>query len=112
MRVLIVDADLLALERVQSQAEKSGHEVRIATSSRLAAALAEGPVDLVVIDLDRGGEGVIEALSEARAGGAVPERVVGFYSHVAPELAERAEAAGCRAIPRGRFYRTLAELLA
>lgn len=111
MRVLIVDADLLALERIQSLGEKSGHEVRIATSSRLAAALAEGPVDLVIIDLDRGGDGVIDALVEARSAGAVPERVLGFYSHVAPERAERAEAAGCNAIARGRFFRTLDELL-
>lgn len=112
MRLLVVDADLLALERIRSQAEKSGHEIGIATTARLAAALADDSIDLIVIDLDRGGDEVIEALLAARAAGDVPERVVGFYSHVAPERAEAAEAAGCRALPRGRFYRTLDELLA
>ncbi|MPZ69150.1 MAG: hypothetical protein GEU71_06420 [Actinobacteria bacterium] len=111
MRLLVVDADLLALERIRSQAEKSGHEVRIATTARLAAALTADQIDLVVIDLDRGGEDVIDALVEARAAGEMPDRVVGFYSHVAPERAERAEGAGCKAVPRGRFYRTLDELL-
>ena len=111
MRLLVVDADLLALERIRSQAEKSGHEVGIATTARLAAALAGDPIDMIVIDLDRGGTGVLDALVEARAGGRVPERVVGFYSHVAPERAEAAEEAGCRALPRGRFYRILDELL-
>lgn len=112
MRLLIIDADLLALERIRSQAEKNGHEVHASTSAKLGTTLLEHSIEMIVIDLDRGGDDAIDALVKARSEGAVPARVVGFYSHVAPERAEQAEAAGCRALPRGRFYRTLTELLA
>ncbi len=110
MRLMVVDADLLALERIRSRAEKLGHEVDTAESGDLVPALLERSPDLVVIDLDRGGTTVLKALARARPAGTVPDRVVGFYSHIAPEVAERAEAAGCRALPRGRFFRTLGEL--
>lgn len=110
MKLLVVDADLLALERIRSYAEQRGHEVDTAKSGGLVAALLERSPELVVIDLDRGGTTVLEVLVTARAAGTVPDRVVGFYSHVAPEVAEAAEAAGCRALPRGRFFRTLGEL--
>jgi CheY-like chemotaxis protein len=110
MRLLVVDADLLALERIRSYGEKLGHEVDTAKTDGLVAALLDRPPELVVIDLDRGGTRVLEALGSSRAAGTLPERVVGFYSHIEPEVAERAEAAGCRALPRGRFFRTLATL--
>jgi hypothetical protein len=68
------------------------------------AASAEG-ADLVVVDLAR--PGVFEVLADVAA----VARVVGFGSHVDRATLERAEAAGCEAMPRSQFFRSLGELL-
>ena len=57
---------------------------------------------VVVIDLDR------EAIPEVLPTGA---RLLGYYSHIDPGAAARAEAAGITAIPRGRFWSTLPDAL-
>jgi hypothetical protein len=66
---------------------------------------------LVVFDLDEGGDAALQALSVARASGLLPSRVVGYYSHVNRALGQAAEAAGCEAWPRGKFWGSLPELL-
>ncbi|HEV2811076.1 MAG TPA: hypothetical protein VGV93_11860 [Acidimicrobiales bacterium] len=65
-----------------------------------------GDADLAVVDLGR--PGVLEVLADVAA--VVP--VIGYGSHVDRATLERAEAAGCQAMPRSRFFRNLGELLA
>jgi len=70
------------------------------------AALAATGAELVVVDLAR--PGVLEAL--ATVGDA---RTIGFGSHVDQELLAAATAAGCDLVlPRSRFFKELAALLA
>ena len=89
--------------------------------SKLAAALPgatflQGPealldqaagADLVVVDLGR--PGVSDALPALVATGA---RVVGFAAHVDRNTLEEASAAGCQAMPRSQFFRSLGDLTA
>lgn len=61
--------------------------------------------DLVLVDLSR--PGVLDVV------GSLAARTVGFGSHVDDELLAAARAAGCdEVLPRSRFFRTLATLLA
>lgn len=60
---------------------------------------------LVVVDLAR--PGVFEVLAEVSAA----VRVIGFGSHVDRATLERAGAAGCEAMPRSQFFRSLGTLL-
>jgi hypothetical protein len=65
----------------------------------LAAEAAERGATVVVVDLSR--PGVLAAL----AAGGLPERVVGFGSHVDGDLLEAARQAGCtEVLPRSRFF--------
>ncbi len=66
---------------------------------------AAAGADLVVVDLGR--PAVFEVLADVSA----VSRVVGFGSHVDRAILERAEAAGCEAMPRSQFFRSLGELL-
>ncbi len=68
------------------------------------AAAADG-ADLVVVDLGR--PAVFEVLAEVTG----VARVIGFGSHVDRATLERAQAAGCEAMPRSQFFRSLGELL-
>ena len=71
-----------------------------------AAGLSLDPTDaapeVVVVDLDR--EGIPDGLPEG-------VKTIGYYSHVNEALAERAAVAGIDAIPRGRFWSALPDLL-
>jgi hypothetical protein len=62
--------------------------------------------DLVVVDLGR--PGVLDVLPDLVATGA---RVLGFGSHVERTTLEEASAAGCQAMPRSQFFRSLDALL-
>jgi DNA-binding response OmpR family regulator len=104
-RVLLVGGDLSARARLEAAAERTGAELRTCRPEDAAEAALREPVDLIVVDLDSGRESALEALRD------VPARTVGFYSHVDTELAEAAKAAGVEAVPRGRFWRQLDELL-
>ena len=105
--VLLVGADLMARARVDEAARRAGHAVRSVTADGLRDALEAEDVAVVVVDLDRAGVDALEMLP-----GPPARRMVGFYSHIDADLGRRAETAGCEAIPRGRFWRTLPELLA
>jgi hypothetical protein len=67
-------------------------------------AAADG-ADLVVVDLGR--PAIFEVLAEVTG----VARVIGFGSHVDRATLERAKAAGCEAMPRSQFFRSLGELL-
>jgi hypothetical protein len=84
----------------------------LADRSRIQAALPDvtfvksledlPPADIVIIDLSRAPE-----LPTVNA-----PRVIGFGSHVDDELLARARAAGIDAMPRSRFFRDIAGVLA
>ena len=109
--VLLVGGDLMARARLEAAAREAGVELVTASQETLETALLENRPAMVVLDLDDGGDGVLAALDRARARDLVPERVVGYFSHVDAALGQAAGAAGCEAMPRGRFWRSLAEIL-
>lgn len=104
-RVLLVGGDLSARARVEAAAKRAGWELRTCRTDDVADVVRGESVDLVIADLDSGRDVVLEALR------GVAPRVVGFYSHVDAALGEAATAAGVEALPRGRFWRELDELL-
>jgi CheY-like chemotaxis protein len=110
-RALLVGGDLMARARVDQAAAASGTVVDRTTPGGLTAALAGERYDVVLVDLDEGGAEVLHAIEAARPSGGAPARVVGFFSHVDAELGEAARRAGCEAMPRGRFWRTLPALI-
>ncbi len=65
---------------------------------------------LIVVDLNAR-QGPLEAIEKLQAGGN-PVPVIGFLSHVQRDLAERAQAAGCKQVmPRSSFTANLSEIL-
>lgn len=109
--VLLVGGDLSAKARLEAAAAVAKMELRLATFGRMGAALSASQPELVVLDLDDGREGVLEELTAARAEGLVPDVVLGYLSHVDESLAEAARRAGCEPVPRGRFWRSLPDIL-
>lgn len=109
--VLLVEGDLLAVGRLEAAAASADATVRTCNVDEVRDILATQTVDLLVLDLDRGREGALEAVAAARADGLAPEKVVGFVSHVDGDLVEAARRHGVEAWPRGRFWRSLEELL-
>lgn len=104
--------DLTAVARLDAAAARHGITLRTAAAGAFEQALREGAPDLVVLDLDAGGEPLLEELVRARAAGLLRGRVVGYFSHVDEGLGRNAAAAGCEALARGRFWRTLDEVFA
>lgn len=109
--VILLGGDLMARARLESAARHENLELITATRKTVETTLQRRPARLVVIDLDLGGVEALTAIERARARGLAPERVVGYFSHVDTELGEAARAAGCEALPRGRFWRDLARIL-
>ncbi|MDQ4095324.1 MAG: hypothetical protein M3174_03855 [Actinomycetota bacterium] len=107
--VLVVDADLLGLARIEGAAARAERAVKVADASGLKDELPD--VDLVIIDLDRGREASLDALDAARSSGRLTARVILFVSHVDEALAQRARERGYETFARGRFWRSLDDLL-
>jgi hypothetical protein len=107
---IVVSVDLLARSRIEDAAARAGWTVELATAPALSERLASSRADLLVLDLDAGGKALLDQVA-AGDRDLLPERVVGFYSHVDTELGAAAADAGCDAMPRGKFWRTLPELL-
>ena len=107
--VALVGGDLNAVARVEAACRAAGRELRRART--VADALEDPPPGLVVVDLDEGGPALVAALVEARRSGRLTSPVIAFYSHVDAAAGDAAEGAGIRAVPRGRFWRELAELV-
>ena len=105
--VVLVGSDLMARSRLTDAASRMGMTLQTVAVDELSARLSQLPASLLVIDLDEGGDQVLQALSRAREQGSLPSRVVGFYSHVNRALGQAAEAAGCEAWPRGKFWGSL-----
>ncbi|MBA2274608.1 MAG: hypothetical protein H0W21_12030 [Actinobacteria bacterium] len=109
--VLLVGGDLLATARLERAATDAGAHLRSTSPEKMMDAIRSERPDVVVLDLDRGRSAVLESLSEARDQGLSTGRVVGYFSHVDGTLRAQAQAAGCRALPRGRFWNSLPEEL-
>ena len=107
---VLVGGDLMARSRLSEAATRADVELSVVGFGALADALRAQKPDLVILDLDGGRDGVLAELEGARAEGLAPDRVLGYFSHVDSELSVAATAAGCRAVPRGRFWSSLDEV--
>lgn len=92
-RVVAVVPDLMDRSRLAAP----GCDVTHVSAGRLPATVADGGVDLVVVDLSR--PGILDRV----AGLAVP--VVGFVPHVDEALLARAQSEGVDAMARSVFFR-------
>jgi DNA-binding response OmpR family regulator len=108
---ILVSDDLLARSRLEDAAARAGWRLEVARAGDLVARVAASDAELLVLDLDAGGRELLHGVSEAGKRGQMPARVVGFFSHVDAALGEAARAAGCDAMPRGKFWRALPVLL-
>lgn len=100
--------DLLFLSRIR---EAAG-DTPVTAATKVADLLRLQP-ELVVLDLDSQRVNGLEALEALRAEPTLAKiPVIGFFSHVHPERARAAEAAGCsRVVPRSSFLAELRRLL-
>jgi hypothetical protein len=101
----------MARSRLAEAAARAGVELSVVGFGSMTDTLRARRPDLVILDLDEGREAVLAELEAAAAEGLVPVQVLGYFSHVDSALSEAASGAGCRAIPRGRFWSSLDELL-
>ena len=107
-RVLFVGGDLNARARISAAAAAGGATWATSSSAAILDRLSRDPFDLLILDLDGEGKEVLPFLGEAEKRGIKPSDVIGYYSHVDVEGAEKARAAGVTPIRRGRFWRDLA----
>ena len=106
VRVLLVGADLMGRARVEEAVRRAGGTLVTCAPDELGAALRERDPDVVIVDLDSAG-----AAAVAAASGAAGPRLLGYFSHVDAALGDAARSAGIDALPRGRFWRELPNLL-
>lgn len=113
MRIVLIGRDLKDRDRLWRATEGlAGRTVTGTGAERALAFLAEHhPVDVVVVDLDDGGPQILDALTQAREQGLLPQRVLGYFSHVQEATGAAARRAGLEAYPRSRFWREAASLL-
>jgi CheY-like chemotaxis protein len=117
--VLALVDDLFFQAKMTETARKLGIALKtVASGPALVKALETAPDGqgsaasprLIVVDLNAR-QGALEAIEQLhRAGNPIP--IVGFLSHVQTELAQRAQAAGCKQVmPRSSFTMNLSEIL-
>ena len=102
----------MARSRIEGAASAVGGDVVRVGVEDMLDVVSERRPDLLVVDLDGGRERALEGLKALHERAAAPARTVGYFSHIDEELGRAARAAGCDPLPRGRFWRTLPELLA
>ncbi len=110
MRVLVATDDLLARGRIEGAARAAGAELGVVPLARWRGELSRFEPDIVVLDLDAGGQELLRDVEATGAEGLLPERVIGYFSHIDDDLRVSAEGAGIRALPRGRFWREAAAI--
>jgi DNA-binding NarL/FixJ family response regulator len=110
--VLAMVDDLFFQAKIVETARHLAVDLRICTTpDALLAEISRETPKLVVVDLNSRNQPLqaIERMQATAPG--VP--LVGFLSHVQTELAEQAQAAGCREVmPRSKFTKDLATILA
>lgn len=97
----------MARARIERAVANLGAVLVHGSPSQLDDALASQRPDLLILDLDGGGPDLLAALAQSRPS----TRVVGYYSHIDTELGDAARRAGCEPIPRGRFWRSLEDII-
>jgi hypothetical protein len=105
--VLVVGADLLGRTRIEEAIARSGYAPRSVSANKLSE-VDISDVRAVFADVDS--DEVLEAVAKfgsPREG----TLLVGYYAHVDRARAERVKQVGWRAMPRGKLFRELSELL-
>jgi CheY-like chemotaxis protein len=112
-RVIAHVPDLLFGSKVQGMLAAAGHDVALVGSAERAREHA-GAVDVVVVDLFFEPDAGIALLEGLKADGTLGDaRALASYAHTAPEVRERALAAGFDlVVPRSRMAREGAALVA
>jgi uncharacterized protein YbjT (DUF2867 family) len=107
-RVAALIPDLLFGSKAAELLRAAGHEVQLASQPPDAAEVGE--IDVVVVDLTQDStdaDAVGNALRDADV------RLLGVFSHVEPEVRDRALSAGFdQVVPRSRFIRDGGDLVA
>ncbi len=106
--VLVLGADLLGRTRIEAAITRSGFVPQSVSANKLSE-VDVSRVKAIFADVDS--DEVLEAIS----GMDLAEKellLVGYYAHVDRSRAERVKRAGWQALPRGRLFRELSELLA
>lgn len=111
LHVLVAGGDLLARSRITDAADRAGSSCSFVSLAELPESLEAGKCKILILDLDEGREAALARLVEARTAGNAPQRALGYFSHIDVELGKAARSAGLEVYPRGRFWRTLPELL-
>lgn len=121
--VLALVDDLFFQAKLVETARKLGVTLKTVSTGGALVEFLEGALEgatggavranlprLVVVDLNAR-QGALEAIEQLhRAGNLIP--IIGFLSHVQTELAQRAQAAGCKQVmPRSSFTANLSEIL-
>ena len=108
--VIALPADLIFGARIRSVAEAAGLNVMLAKDvADLMAKIGEHKARLAILDLDRRGLNVHDAVTSIKQSG-VP--LLCYVSHVREDLiAEAKEAGADRVIARGAFSRNMEQLL-
>ncbi len=103
--------DIFFQAKLAETARRIGVELRTyANPQAFAAEIAKDKPKLIVVDLNARANPF--AAIEIAKRDAPDVRVIGFFSHVQTELAEKARAAGCAEVmPRSKFTRDLATIL-
>lgn len=115
MRVLAAVTDLFFKGRITATAVDAKAEVTYATTVKEMAERAhEGPIDLVLVDLNARGFDPVALVRDIRAEPMLADvTVVGYLSHVQVDLKRAAEEAGVtQALARSAFVERLPRLLA
>ena len=109
--LLLASGDLMARSRLEQAAARHGLELHSVKPGALAEALVEMKPEIVVLDLDSGTAAVLDDLPKAEGRHRTGPRLLGYFSHVDEGLGRAAAAAGVEAHPRGRFWRSIDDLL-
>lgn len=110
--MLVATSDLMALSRVRDSAARHGREVRTASVEALVELVRTTSPEFLVLDLDWGGIPLIEAASGLDRDDGSGPRVLAFFSHIDESLGAAATQEGFETFARGKFWRSLDDLLA
>ncbi|MEX0712538.1 MAG: response regulator [Pirellulales bacterium] len=113
MPALVLTADLTSIARVEAAGKSRGCRVESALSvAALLEKLAEGPADLVIVDLGMSGLDVRQLLAQLQDLPRPPSTVIAFGPHVHHDkLAAAAQAGADRVLSRGQFFAQADDLL-
>jgi CheY-like chemotaxis protein len=102
--------DIFFQAKIMETAKQAGVELKaFSTGEALLTEWEKQTPKLVVVDLNAR-QSPMEVIAVVRAGG-TEIRVIGFFSHVQTELAQRARDAGCTEVmPRSKFTKELAAI--